>query len=87
MQESAKSTRLAGRTWLMVKTRMGFGFLVQGFHCDLRFANHQDAASAQSKDRRRAGKYRKRGGTVKSNDVAIESLDRTTHGDKRGRSK
>ena len=46
----------------MVKSRLCSGFFFQVFHGELRFANHQDTASAQSKDRRRAGKYSKRSG-------------------------
>ena len=72
--------------WLMrtVQCRLCFGFLLEGSYGELRLANHQHAAGAQTEDRRCARKNRKSGGQMVQSGLAVISADRTADGDQRG---
>src|SRR5215472_1302828 len=68
----------------MMMSRLRFGFLFEVFYGELRFANHEQAARAQTENRRRTSKDREGSGSVVENGLAIVSANRTADGDERG---
>ena len=63
--------------------RLRFCFLLEVFYGELRFANHEHTAGAQTEDRGRAGENCQGGGGVEENGPAIVSNKGTADRDKR----
>src|SRR5690349_3127767 len=71
--------------WLRwaVQSRLRLCFL-EVFYGELRFANHEHTARAQTEDRRRAGEDCQSGGRVEENRAAIVSNNGTSYGNEGG---